>query len=174
MSSRDPYTGLIMTSWIPPNFLTARACIVRYAHTRATPTGKGGPSAAATDHILDGQDDGHTLPPSLPAPAYRLAPCTQPLFLHQTPHSTHQPQPRPEPKSEPKHHTHIDTYLFIRDPHAKDDELFDGQDEILSVGMYACARPQGPDGGASRSEEEYDEADGVRAHDSACGGASQD
>ena len=124
----------------------------------------------ATDHILDGQDDGHTLPPSLPTPAYHLAPCTQPLLLNQTPHPTHQPQPRPEPKPAPKHRTHIDTCFFICDPHAKDD---DGQDEILSVGMYARARPQGTDGGASRSEEEYDEAEGVRAHDCACGGASQ-
>ena len=38
-----------------------------------------------------------------------------------------------------------------------------GQDESVLVGLCARARPQGTDDGASRSEEEYDEADGVRA-----------
>jgi hypothetical protein len=33
----------------------------------------------------------------------------------------------------------------------------------VSVGVYACAQPQGTNHGASRNEEEYDEADGVRA-----------
>jgi hypothetical protein len=78
----------------------------------------------ATDRIPDGQDDGHTRPSPLPAPAYHLAPCTQPLFHHPTPHPTHQPQPEPEP--EPKHNTRTDAYLFIREPHASDNKLFDG------------------------------------------------
>jgi hypothetical protein len=143
--------------------------IVRCAHPRATLTGERGSSAEATDRILDGQDDGHTLPPPLQAPAYHLALCTQPLFLHLTPHPAHQPHAEPEPE----HRTVTDAYLFIRKPHTNDNKLFDSQDESVSVNVYASARPQGTNDGALRSEEECDEADDVRAHGYAGGGASQ-
>ncbi|KAI0265751.1 hypothetical protein BGY98DRAFT_939362 [Russula aff. rugulosa BPL654] len=63
------------------------------------------------------------------------------------------------PRAETKHRTVTDAYLFIRKPHTNDNDTFDGQVESVSVGMYACARPQGTNDGASCGEEECDEAD---------------
>src|SRR5258708_38798305 len=69
-------------------------------------------------------------------------------------HATLPPVHQSHPK--PKHHTHPSTlnanaYFFICKLHTKDNNVFDGQDESVSVCMYRCAWSQGADGGVLHS-----------------------
>ncbi len=65
-------------------------------------------------------------------------------------HATLPPVHQSHPK--PKHHTHpltlnANAYFFICKLHTKDNNVFDGQDESVSVCMYRCAWSQGADNG---------------------------